>query len=117
MLKILSKQTKTEIQLRYLLLIPATGLFKSDHIFIFFEVNRQLSFDRVAAYGMRLNIPSGTAVRFEPGEEKQVSLVNLGGHKIAYGFNGLVNGSTESVDLKKKGLEKSGEQGFKNMAP
>ena len=85
--------------------------------FHFFEVNRQLSFDRVAAYGMRLNIPSGTAVRFEPGEEKQVSLVNLGGHKIAYGFNGLVNGSTESVDLKEKGLEKSGEQGFKNMAP
>jgi urease subunit beta len=85
--------------------------------FHFFEVNRQLSFDRVAAYGMRLNIPSGTAVRFEPGEEKQVSLVNLGGYKIAFGFNGLVNGSTESVDLKAKSMVNMEEQGFKNMAP
>jgi urease subunit beta len=85
--------------------------------FHFFEVNRQLSFDRVAAYGMRLNIPSGTAVRFEPGEEKLVTLVNLGGNMIAYGFNGLINGSTTSVDLKEKALEKLDELEFKNLAP
>jgi urease subunit beta len=84
--------------------------------FHFFEVNRQLSFDRVAAYGMRLNIPSGTAVRFEPGEEKLVTLVNLGGNMIAYGFNALVNGSTNSAELKEKALEKLAEQQFKNIA-
>lgn len=58
----------------------------------FFEVNRALEFDRQVAYGMRLNIPAGTAVRFEPGEEKEVSLVSLGGARIVYGHNGLVNG-------------------------
>ena len=47
--------------------------------FHFFEVNRQLRFDRAKAYGMRLNIPAGTAIRFEPGEEKQVQLVSFGG--------------------------------------
>ncbi|MBE3558535.1 MAG: urease subunit beta [Ktedonobacteraceae bacterium] len=60
--------------------------------FHFFEVNRTLQFDRSAAYGMRLNIPAGTAVRFEPGEEKEVSLVAFGGHRIVYGHNGQVNG-------------------------
>ena len=58
----------------------------------FFEVNRALEFDRTAAYGMRLNIAAGTAVRFEPGEEKEVSLVALGGTRAVYGHNGLVNG-------------------------
>jgi len=58
----------------------------------FFEVNRALEFDRPTAYGMRLNIPAGTAVRFEPGEEKEVSLVPFGGARIVYGHNGLVNG-------------------------
>jgi urease subunit beta len=57
----------------------------------FFEVNRSLDFDRQAAYGMRLNIAAGTAVRFEPGEEKMVSLVTLGGARIVYGHRGLVN--------------------------
>ena len=58
----------------------------------FFEVNRALEFDRQVAYGTRLNIPAGTAVRFEPGEEKEVSLVPFGGARIVYGHNGLVNG-------------------------
>ncbi len=58
----------------------------------FFEVNRALEFDRQAAYGTRLNIPAGTAVRFEPGEEKEVSLVAFGGARSVYGHNGLVNG-------------------------
>lgn len=60
--------------------------------FHFFEVNRQLQFNRQSAYGMRLNIPAGTAVRFEPGEEKEVQLVSYGGDKKIYGFNNLVNG-------------------------
>ena len=58
----------------------------------FFEVNRALSFDRAAAYGTRLNIPAGTAVRFEPGDTKQIELVALGGNRTVYGINGLVNG-------------------------
>ena len=58
----------------------------------FFEVNRGLSFDRKSAYGMRLNIPAGTAVRFEPGDTKEVELVALGGTRTVYGINGLVNG-------------------------
>lgn len=60
--------------------------------FHFFEVNRSLKFARERAFGMRLNIPAGTAVRFEPGEEKPVRLVELGGRKQVYGLNGLTNG-------------------------
>ncbi|MBV8696196.1 MAG: urease subunit beta [Chloroflexi bacterium] len=58
----------------------------------FFEVNRALQFDRAAARGMRLNIAAGTSVRFEPGDEKEVSLVAFGGTREVYGHNGLVNG-------------------------
>ena len=58
----------------------------------FFEVNRGLQFDREAAFGMRLDIPAGTAVRFEPGEEKPVRRVELGGHKRSFGLNALTNG-------------------------
>ena len=60
--------------------------------FHFFEVNRALTFDRAAAYGMRLNIPSGVAVRFEPGDEKTVELVALGGTRVVHGLNGRTNG-------------------------
>jgi urease subunit beta len=58
----------------------------------FYEINRMLSFDRKSAYGMRLNIPAGTAVRFEPGDAKEVELVALGGTRTVFGINGLVNG-------------------------
>jgi urease subunit beta len=60
--------------------------------FHFFEVNRALAFDRERAYGMRLNIAAGTAIRFEPGQKKRVSLVALGGKREVWGLNGLVNG-------------------------
>jgi urease subunit beta len=63
----------------------------------FFEVNWSLDFDRKAAYGMRLNIAAGTAVRFEPGDTKEIELVDLGGKRVVYGINNLVNGP-----LKKK---------------
>lgn len=62
----------------------------------FFEVNRALHFDRAIAYGMRLNIAAGTAVRFEPGEEKEVHLVSLGGARAVYGHTGQVSGPLES---------------------
>lgn len=61
--------------------------------FHFFEVNKQMKFERQAALGMRLNIAAGTAVRFEPGEEKTVELVPFGGNKIIVGFNNLTNGA------------------------
>jgi urease beta subunit len=60
--------------------------------FHFFEANRALRFDRKAAFGMRLNIPAGTAARFEPGDDKVVSLVPMGGGAAVYGLNGLTNG-------------------------
>jgi len=58
----------------------------------FFEVNQALDFDRSLAYGMRLNIAAGTAVRFEPGDTKEVELVALSGTRTVYGINGLING-------------------------
>jgi urease subunit beta len=61
----------------------------------FYEVNSTLQFDREAAYGMRLNIPAGTAVRFEPGEEKEVNLVAFSGLRMVYGHKGKVNGSLQ----------------------
>lgn len=62
--------------------------------FHFFEANRNLAFDRDAAFGMRLNIPATTAIRFEPGDRKTVELVPFGGRQRVYGFNGLVEGWT-----------------------
>ncbi len=59
----------------------------------FAETNAALVFDRQAAKGQRLNIPSGTAVRFEPGQERTVTLVPYGGHRQVWGFRGLVNGA------------------------
>lgn len=59
--------------------------------FHFFEVNRAVEFDRAQAFGKHLNIPSATAIRLEPGEEHQVSLVPFGGKQCVYGFNNLVD--------------------------
>jgi urease subunit gamma/beta len=67
--------------------------------FHFFEANRMLQFDREKAYGMRLNIPAGTAVRFEPGDEKTVELVAVGGHRVVYGGNGLVQGALDDASV------------------
>ena len=64
--------------------------------FHFFEVNRQMAFDRDKAFGMRLNIAAGTAVRFEPGEEKEIELVTYGGNRKVHGFRNLVNGDTKN---------------------
>ncbi|MFC7027145.1 urease subunit beta [Halomicroarcula sp. GCM10025324] len=63
--------------------------------FHFFEANAALEFDRKAAYGMRLNIPAGTAIRFEPGDEQTVDLVAIGGKRVAHGMNGMVDGSVD----------------------
>ncbi|MBP0019522.1 MAG: urease subunit beta [Cyanobacteria bacterium SBLK] len=63
--------------------------------FHFYEVNGALNFDREATKGMRLNIPAGTAVRFEPGDEKEVELVTLAGSREVYGLNGRINGKLD----------------------
>lgn len=78
----------------------------------FFEVNKQLEFDRAKSFGMRLNIPSATAVRFEPGEEKEVELVSFGGSRKIYGFNSLANGDTTGSSA--QALQKATLHHFKN---
>lgn len=83
--------------------------------FHFFEVNRQLQFNRSLAYGMRLNIPAGTAVRFEPGEEKEVQLVSFGGAQKVYGFNNLVNGDLSETN-KQEAIQKALTGQFKNQS-
>ncbi len=67
--------------------------------FHFFEVNRALRFDRAQAFGMRLNVAAGTAVRFEPGDEKRVTLVEIAGAKRVFGLNGLTAGGTKDAAL------------------
>ncbi|NJO42282.1 MAG: urease subunit beta [Cyanobacteria bacterium CRU_2_1] len=74
--------------------------------FHFYEVNKALSFDRKQARGMRLNIPAGTAVRFEPGDEREVTLVPFVGTREVYGLNGLVNGALDKADRKEDGKKK-----------
>ncbi|RDC62853.1 urease subunit beta [Adhaeribacter pallidiroseus] len=81
--------------------------------FHFFEVNPQLAFNREQAFGMRLNIAAGTAVRFEPGEEKTVVLVELGGHRKVFGMNLLVNGATTDPAIKQQSLTKAEQAQFK----
>jgi len=83
----------------------------------FFEINRQMLFDREKAFGMRLNIAAGTAVRFEPGEEKEVELVQLGGNRHVYGINNLTNGDTKDASIKEKALQELDLQHFKNKRP
>jgi urease beta subunit len=67
--------------------------------FHFFEVNRALRFERGQAFGMRLNVPAGTAVRFEPGDEKRVTLVELAGTRQVFGLNGLTDGADRTAAL------------------
>jgi urease subunit gamma/beta len=81
--------------------------------FHFFEVNKALEFDRAKAFGMHLDIPAGTAVRFEPGEAKDVTLVSFGGTGEIYGLNSLTNGSTRSVNRKEEALRLAREKGFR----
>ena len=76
----------------------------------FFESNFALEFDREKAFGLRLDIPSGTAVRFEPGEQKKVSLVTYAGAQKLIGFKGLANGVVTDPEVKKAGLLKLKQQ-------
>jgi urease subunit beta len=85
--------------------------------FHFFEVNRALEFDRPAAFGLHLNIPSSTATRFEPGDEREVQLVPYGGKRAVYGFNNLVDGPTAGGDaaaIKAKAVALAAQRGFRS---
>jgi len=88
--------------------------------FHFFETNRALEFDRAAAYGLHLNIPSSTAIRFEPGDLRHVSLVPFGGKQRVCGFNNLVDGTIgasakprQRAD-KNAALARARQRGFKS---
>ncbi len=89
--------------------------------FHFFEVNRYLEFDRKAAFGCHLNIPATTAIRFEPGEEKEVEVVPFAGKQRVIGFNDLVNGFAGLEDTptyypaETRAFRKMEEYGFKNI--
>ena len=79
--------------------------------FHFFEVNKCLSFDREKAYGYHLDIPSGTSVRFEPGEEKEVQLTEMGGRKRVFGLNDLTRAQA-TEDTKAASVENAKLKGF-----
>nr|WP_262402184.1 urease subunit beta [Actinomadura sp. CNU-125] len=80
--------------------------------FHFFEVNRALKFDREKAFGMRLDIPAGTAVRFEAGDTKEVRLVEYGGGMRIVGFGGLLDGSIRSAAAKARALHRMRSRGY-----
>lgn len=81
----------------------------------FFEVNKCLHFPREQAFGMRLNIPSGTAVRFEPGQEREVELVTIGGNTVVHGLNDLTGGSVREAKVRQQALGKAKKFGFKGV--
>ncbi|MCC2639960.1 MAG: ureB [Nitrospira sp.] len=83
----------------------------------FFEANPALTFDREKSYGFRLQVPAGTAVRFEPGESKRVTLVALGGNRVAYGINGLVNGKLDDPEVRERALTAAVDRGFGGQNP
>jgi urease subunit beta len=87
--------------------------------FHFFEVNRALEFDRASAYGQHLNIPASTAIRFEPGDEREVNLVPYLGKRAVYGFNNLVDGATAGKTAeprKAKAVALAAKRGFRSSA-
>ncbi len=83
--------------------------------FHFFEANRALRFERARAFGMRLNVPAGTAVRFEPGDEKVVTLVALAGAREVYGLNALTEGSA-GEKRRAESVKRAKGRGFKGAS-
>jgi urease subunit gamma/beta len=83
--------------------------------FHFFEVNKELEFPREAAFGMRLDIPAGTAVRFEPGEDKDVSLVAIGGLRQVHGLNRLTEGPVDDAAIRARALARAASGGYRGV--
>jgi urease beta subunit len=80
--------------------------------FHFFEVNKALVFDRSKAFGMRLNIPAGTAVRFEPGQDREVQLIAFSGNRRVFGLNALTEGSLDDDSIRDAAITRAREKGF-----
>lgn len=80
--------------------------------FHFFEVNQALRFDREAAFGLHLDIPSGTSIRWLPGEEKTVRLTEYGGKQEIYGFNEMTNGCVKDPMIRARAMARARERGF-----
>ncbi|GAA1959974.1 urease subunit gamma [Catenulispora subtropica] len=85
--------------------------------FHFFEVNPRLSFDRAAAYGMRLAVPAGSSVRFEPGTPVEVGLLPIGGARVAIGFAGLVDGPLDAPGARQEALRRAAAWGYLGAGP
>ncbi len=83
--------------------------------FHFFEANRALAFDRAAAFGQHLLIPASTALRFEPGDEREVKLVPFRGTRDVYGFNNLVDGRTGAAGAKDAAIARAKQRGFRSL--
>ncbi len=81
--------------------------------FHFFEVNKALEFSRPKAFGMHLDIQAGTCVRFEPGDEKEISLVEFGGRKKLWGFNDLTRGDIRSKAVRSRAMRLAKKQGYR----
>jgi urease beta subunit len=81
----------------------------------FFETNQALDFDRAAAYGLRLNIAAGTAVRFEPGEQKEIELTPFLGARIVHGGNGLVEGELDATGSRERSLSRLQKSRFSSQ--
>ncbi len=78
----------------------------------FFEINRALDFDRAKALGMRLDVPSGQSIRFEPGDERDVDLVEFGGSRRVVGFSGLLDGAASNPRSRAQALARARDRGF-----
>ena len=81
----------------------------------FFEVNKALDFDREISFGMHLDVPAGTALRFEPGESKEVALVEFGGSGELFGLNNLTDGDRMQPGVKEVALRRAAERGFRGV--
>ena len=93
--KIRKRNKKNQISLKLLIKNIGDRPIQVGSHYHFFEANKYLEFDRESSLGMRLDIPSGTAVRFEPGQTREVDLIKYSGKRIVYGFNGKINGQLE----------------------
>ncbi|MFE7133641.1 urease subunit gamma [Streptomyces sp. NPDC057638] len=85
--------------------------------FHLFEANPRLEFDRAAAYGMRLSVPAGSSVRFDPGGTAEVGLVPIGGDRVAIGFAGLVDGPLDAPGAKEEALRRAAACGYRGAVP
>lgn len=88
-------------------------IFVTSH-YHFFEANKNLLFDRRTAYGMRLDVPAGTGVKWAPGETRQIELVEYAGRREVFGFNGFVNGKLDTEDPNGS-LDRLKKAGFLNL--